>query len=44
MLEHSTYGWPLLAAGLLKTTYDLLFLVLFREVRPPEEVHLAPQP
>jgi MFS family permease len=37
MLEHSTYGWPLIAAGLLKTTYDLLFLLLFRDVRPPEE-------
>jgi MFS family permease len=41
MLEHSTYGWPLIAAGLLKTTYDLLFLLLFRDVRPPEE-RLAP--
>jgi predicted MFS family arabinose efflux permease len=37
MLDHSTYGWPLLAAGILKTTYDLLFLLLFRDVRPPEE-------
>ena len=41
MLDHSTYGWPLLAAGILKTTYDLLFLLLFRDVRPPEEL---PQP
>jgi len=37
MLDHSTYGWPLLAAGILKTAYDLLFLLLFRDVRPPEE-------
>jgi hypothetical protein len=27
----------LLAAGILKTAYDLLFLLLFRDVRPPEE-------
>ena len=38
MLEHSSYGWPLLAAGVLKTSYDLLFLLLFRDVRPPEEL------
>ena len=41
MLEHSTFGWPLLIAGTLKTVYDLLFLRSFREVRPPEEAHLA---
>jgi predicted MFS family arabinose efflux permease len=38
MLEHSSYGWPLLVAGILKTSYDLLFLLLFRDVRPPEEL------
>ncbi|MFL6204282.1 MAG: MFS transporter [Acidimicrobiales bacterium] len=42
MLDHSTYGWPLLAAGILKTTYDLLFLLLFRDVRPPEEQVVVP--
>jgi MFS family permease len=44
MLDHSTYGWPLLAAGVLKTTYDLLFLLLFRDVRPPEELPSRSEP
>jgi predicted MFS family arabinose efflux permease len=26
MLEHSTFGWPLIAGGLLKATYDILLL------------------
>jgi hypothetical protein len=37
MLDHSTFGWPLVAAGVLKGTYDLLLLALFRHHRPPEE-------
>lgn len=36
LLAHSTFGWPLLIAGVMKVTYDLLLLVLYREV--PEEV------
>jgi len=44
MLEHSSYGWPLLAAGVLKTSYDLLFLLLFRDVRPPEELPVPAAP
>ena len=28
---------PLVIAGALKATYDLLLLVMFRNVRPPEE-------
>jgi predicted MFS family arabinose efflux permease len=37
MLATSGFGWPLLLAGGLKITYDLLLLALFRNVRPPEE-------
>jgi predicted MFS family arabinose efflux permease len=36
LLAHSTFGWPLLVAGVMKVTYDLLLLGLYREV--PEEV------
>ena len=34
LLQRSTFGWPLIAGGLLKLTYDVLLLVLFRRVRP----------
>ncbi len=37
LLSLSTFGWPLLLAGVLKGVYDLLLLVLFRHHRPPEE-------
>ena len=37
MLDQSNFGWPLLACAALKITYDLLLLVQFRHVRPPEE-------
>lgn len=37
MLDHSSFGWPLLIAGALKIAYDLLLLFQFRAVRPPEE-------
>ena len=37
LLQHSTFGWPLIAGGVLKLVYDLLLLVLFRRVRPPSE-------
>jgi predicted MFS family arabinose efflux permease len=38
MLGLSSFGWPLLVAGAVKIVYDLLLLVTFRAVRPPEEV------
>jgi predicted MFS family arabinose efflux permease len=41
MLDHSTFGWPLIIAGSLKATYDLLLLAMFRNVRPPEEQNRA---
>jgi MFS family permease len=37
LLGVSTFGWPLVIAGGLKIVYDLLLLVMFRNVRPPEE-------
>jgi len=40
LLGLSSFGWPLLIAGGLKIAYDLLLLVTFRTVRPPEETPL----
>ena len=37
ILDRTDFGWPLIIAGVLKITYDLLLLVRFRAVRPPEE-------
>jgi predicted MFS family arabinose efflux permease len=36
LLAHSTFGWPLVIAGVTKATYDVLLLVLYRNV--PETV------
>ncbi|MEO7429318.1 MAG: MFS transporter [Acidimicrobiales bacterium] len=38
MLDHSTFGWPLLVAGALKAIYDLSLLAMFHDVRPEEEL------
>jgi MFS family permease len=37
MLSASAFGWPLVVAGSLKITYDLLLLAMCRKVPPPEE-------
>jgi len=37
LLTLSTFGWPLLIAGMVKGTYDILLLIKFQKVRPPEE-------
>jgi len=37
LLGASTFGWPLVAAGVLKIVYDALLWARFRHVRPPEE-------
>jgi MFS family permease len=37
LLASSSFGWPLVVAGTLKISYDLLLLRLFSRVRPPEE-------
>jgi MFS family permease len=36
LLQHSTFGWPLVIGGLLKITYDLMLLGMFRSVRPSD--------
>jgi len=38
LLGLSSFGWPLIVAGGVKIAYDLLLLVNFRSVRPPEEI------
>jgi len=30
-------GWPLIICGVLKIVYDLLLLMQFRHLKPPEE-------
>jgi MFS family permease len=37
LLSVSTFGWPLLFGGSLKALYDILLLLRFRHVLPPEE-------
>src|SRR6266700_6220015 len=37
LLGLSSFGWALVIAGVVKIVYDLLLLVTFRTVRPPEE-------
>jgi hypothetical protein len=41
LLGMSTFGWPLVAAGGLKVVYDLMLLVAFRNIRPPEESNVS---
>jgi len=41
LMTLSTFGWPLLIAGVVKGVYDLLLLAKFQKVRPPEEAPLA---
>jgi predicted MFS family arabinose efflux permease len=38
LLTLSTFGWPLVIAGVVKGVYDILLLINFQKVRPPEEV------
>jgi predicted MFS family arabinose efflux permease len=37
LLTLSAFGWPLVIGGALKSVYDVLFLLMFKTVRPPEE-------
>ncbi len=37
LMSVSSFGWPLVIAGVLKVTYDLLLLRSFNTVKPPEE-------
>jgi MFS family permease len=38
MLNETSFGWPLIAAGITKAVYDLLLLWQFHAIRPPEEM------
>ena len=38
LLTLSSFGWPLVIAGLIKGVYDILLLLKLQKVRPPEEV------
>jgi MFS family permease len=38
LLTLSNFGWPLLIGGVIKGVYDVLLLIRFRKVRPPEEM------
>jgi MFS family permease len=38
LLGVTSFGWPLICAGVVKSVYDLLLLAQFRGVKPPEEV------
>jgi MFS family permease len=37
LLTLSAFGWPLVIGGALKSVYDVLFLLMFKTIRPPEE-------
>jgi MFS family permease len=37
LLTLTSFGWPLVLAGVTKSVYDLLLLAQFRAVKPPEE-------
>lgn len=37
LLSVSTFGWSLFLGGSLKAAYDILLLLRFRDVKPPEE-------
>jgi predicted MFS family arabinose efflux permease len=37
LLTLSSFGWPLLIGGGVKGVYDILLLIKFQKVRPPEE-------
>ena len=38
LLDYTTFGWPLVLAGLVKITYDVLLLRRFRMVKPEDEM------
>jgi predicted MFS family arabinose efflux permease len=41
LLTLSSFGWPLLVGGVVKGVYDILLLIKFQKVRPPEEARAA---
>jgi MFS family permease len=41
LLNATSFGWPLICAGLAKALYDVLLLLQFRAVKPPEELTVS---
>ena len=41
LLTFSSFGWPLVIGGVIKGVYDILLLIKFQKVRPPEEARAA---
>jgi MFS family permease len=41
LLTLSSFGWPLVIGGVIKGVYDILLLIKFQKVRPPEETGAA---
>ena len=37
MLTLSAFAWPLVIGGVLKSIYDVLLLLMYKAVHPPEE-------
>ncbi len=37
LLTLSSFGWPLVIGGVIKGVYDILLLIKFQKLRPPEE-------
>jgi MFS family permease len=44
LLTRTTFGWPLVIAGAMKITYDLLLLVLYRQVPAEAGARRRPRP
>jgi MFS family permease len=40
LMTASPFGWPLLIGGAVKAAYDILLLIGFQRVRPPEEMQV----
>ncbi len=43
LLAHSTFGWPLIIAGLMKISYDLLLLAYYRNVPEASGARRSPR-
>jgi cell division protein FtsX len=41
LLTLTVFGWPLLIGGAIKASYDILLLIKFRKIRPPEEADVV---
>ena len=41
LLTISAFGWPLLIGGVIKGVYDILLLINFQKIRPPEEAKVV---